>query len=73
MFVDNSTRELGVSCVDSHPVWISLPSLATALHQDDLTAGPGKAGVEALNSQPRVVAPSASRGPNLPGELKADI
>ena len=72
MFVDNSTRELGVSRVDSHPVWISLPRLAPALHQDDLTAAPGSPGVETLNSQPRVLVPPAPRCPDFPGELKSE-
>ena len=73
MFVDSSTRETRVSSVDSHPVWKYLSCLPPAGHQDDLTAGPGYARLEALNSQPRVVLPAASACPNLPGELKTEF
>ena len=73
MFVDNSPREPRVRSVDPHPVRKSLPGLPRAPHQDDLTAGPGSAGVEALNPQPRVPAPPAPGSQNLPGELKTDV
>ena len=70
MFVDRSTRELRVSSVDSHPVRKSLRGLPGAPHQDDLTAGPGAAGLVALHPQPGVVTPSTSACPDLPGELQ---
>ena len=73
MFVDSSARETRVGSVDAHPVRISLGGLPRTPHQEDLTAGPGYAGLVALHPQPRVLAPPASRRQNLPGELKTDI